>query len=234
MKFTLDGKELLAVPGIKAYGIAVDPATGNVWTTRVFGGRIEDGTTIVYSPEGKRLASHPAVGYDIAFDPKNKSMWAVAQEVTRLSLDGKVIARKRVTDYYAVSVAPCPITGNAWVSVNPGGGRAVNDYVVAFDKDMKEVARFSTDGTRCPRLAVSPKDGSVWAALAHREIRRYSKEGKLEATFEVEVTSLAADHATGGIWATTADETLRMTRDGKITARIPHKAKSRQAWVASY
>ncbi len=235
MKYSLDGKELLAVPGVKAYGIAIDPATGNVWATRVHGGRLEDGaTTTVHSPEGKRLASYPVTGYDMAFDPKNRSMWVVAQDVTRLSLEGKVLARQRVTDYYALSVAPCPLTGNAWVSVGSGGGRAATDHVVAFDKDMKEVARFSTDGARCVRLAVSPRDGCVWAALSFREIRRYSKEGRLEATFKLEVTSLDIDPATGGVWATTPEETLRLTRDGKITARIAHKAKSSQAWIASY
>ncbi len=233
LKYSLEGKELLAVPDVKAAALAVDPATGNVWATRSFHipGKADGGSTSVRSPEGKVLATHPVPGQDIAFDPKNKSMCVVGQEMIRLSLDGNVRARGRVTgsDH---CLAVCPLTGNVWVAT--GATVTAERHLGLYDLNAKQQDHVPLGGIRCLRLAISPKDGSVWVALAYHEVRRYSKAGLLKACFKLEITSLDIDHATDGIWAVTPDEILRLTRDGKITLRVKHKGMSVQSWIASY
>jgi DNA-binding beta-propeller fold protein YncE len=234
LKYSLEGKELLSVRDVKGYGLAVDPATGNVWVARTEGGgRILAGSVSVHAPDGKLLATHPAPGYDITFDPKGKAFWLVGQELIKVSLEGKVLHRRKVADWYAVSIAACPRTGNIWISERKYDARRGQDRLLAFDGDGKELLSIPLPGA-CLRVAIDPKDGHVWAAASHKKVGRYSPEGKLLQTYPVEASTLDVDHATGGVWAVTPEETLRMTRDGKITSRVKHRAKSLQAWVASW
>lgn len=233
LKYSLDGRKVVAVP-LKSNAVAIDPGTGNVWAACRRSGSGRD-LTAIYSPEGKLLLTVPVPGYDITYSPRDRAFWVAGKELIKLSLAAKVLVRKPVAAYSLISVAACPRTGNLWASERSATPRIGRDRIILFGPDGGELKSIPTGERPAVRLAVCPRDGSLWAARGlNVKLERYNSRGTLEAAFPLEVLSVDVDHATGGVWAVTEQETLLLSRDGKVMARARHPGRTTQAWVASY
>jgi hypothetical protein len=121
------------------------------------------------------------------------------------------------------------------VSERQASSRSGKDRLLILDADGKELKSISMVVRPALRLAVNPGDGSVWVARgANIKLTRYSAEGRRLDDLPFEALSVDNDPSTGGAWVVTREETLRVTREGKVLTRVKHKAKTLQAWVASF
>jgi DNA-binding beta-propeller fold protein YncE len=232
LQYDLDGKEQLVIRDVNASALAVDPATGNVWvaaqTNRV---RQLD----VYDAAGKRLKSHDVSAYDLAYDAKSKAMWAVEKYLRKLSLDGKTLVRKHVADWFAVSVAVNNSTGDVWTVSRRYSDKLGANALLGFDNDGKArvTAKLADDAIPF-RVAVNPRDGSVWVVNIRRSLLHYDSKGKRIAEHKLEALTVAAKPGSDNVWIVTQTEILDMDSKGKVVGRTPLRAKTSQAWIAAY
>jgi DNA-binding beta-propeller fold protein YncE len=233
LRYDLDGKEHLSLPDVKASALAVEPATGHVWVARSTG-RVEDQATKVYDADGKERASYDFGGYDIAYDPVGRAFWMAGVRLWKASTDGKVLVRRDLPGWCAVSVAADPRTGAVWL--------VTRQYDVGEGRN--ELLGFAGDGTprhtiplgeRMPfRVAVDANDGAVWVTNMHRSLLQFSAGGRLEKEHRLPALTADADRAGGGAWVVTAEEILRIDRSGKVLSRAGLRGKTTEAWIASY
>jgi hypothetical protein len=240
-QYDRSGRRLTTIENLRADALAVDPESGNLW---VLGGRqIGSGTTEVYNPAGRLLVSHPVSGLDLAYSPMDKSFWIADRHLARIRADevaapvrpADAIVAHNVAGWTVSSIDVHPVTGRIWVTprqhpqVLPSENRLVcldSTGRVISDTDLKALNPF--------RVSVDPKDGSVWVAIFRQAVHRYSPDGKLEAAFDINATSVEADPDTGGAWAVTEKEILLLNRAGQIKQRVPHKGPSSQSWIARW
>jgi DNA-binding beta-propeller fold protein YncE len=232
LAYDLDGERRVVVPGVKASAVAIDPTTGNAWVT--LHESIGRGSVEVFDPDGRSVATHDFRGYDIAHDPKGNAFWLVEQQLLKVSLDGKVLVRKDIAEYCAVSVAVDPRTGGIWaVTCGYDDGTKGRNELLGFDPDGKPLVTRAMD-KRPLRVSVDPKDGAVWVVNWRRELRWFTAEGKPGDTFKIPALTADVDRRTGHAWAVTESELLTVDRKGEVVARAKHKGKTTQAWIACY
>ncbi len=97
-KYDFKGKELLKLENVRASALAVDPNTGNVWVVTSDGtiqGEKSD-KTVVFDPQGKRLATHNVTGWDITYDSKGKAFWLAGPNLTRITPGGETLVIEKV------------------------------------------------------------------------------------------------------------------------------------------
>jgi hypothetical protein len=227
LRYGLDGKLRSSDPSVveRPDGIALDPATGNAWVTRL--GREIDAGVDVYHPDGRRIARHRILGgYDAAFDARRKCVWLVFTDLIKVSLEGKELLRRRVGVRYGLGVAVDPNGGTVWVA-------SIESKLFGYDSDGALVRSAELSGVPC-RVAIDPRDSSVWVALRGRGVLHFSSDLKMKEEHDIPALSLDVDPRTGALWVATPDDVRKIDRKGKELSRTPHKAKTTQAWIAAW
>lgn len=234
LQYDFAGKEQLVIRDVKASALAVDPATGNVWVAAGTG-RIGGGWVEVYDPKGKRLAKHECgSAYDLVYDPKSKAIWTVEKQLVKLSLEGKELVRKDVADWCAVSVAVNAKTGDVWTVVRDYSEKDKN-ALVGHDSDGKLRHTIKLGDKAIPfRVAVNPRDGSVWVVDIRKSLLHFDAKGKRLGEHELGALTVAVNSASDNVWIVTKEEILDVDPRGKIVGRNALRAKTSQAWIASY
>ncbi len=232
LAYDFDGGRRVEVPNVKASAVAIDPMTGNAWVT--LHESIGQGSVQVFDPDGRSIATHDFRGYDIAHDQKENAFWLVEQQLLKVSLDGKVLVRKDIAEYCAVSVAVDPRTGGVWaVTCGYDDGTKGRNELLGFGPDGKSLVTRAVD-KQPHRVSVDPKDGAVWVVNSRRGLRWFTAEGKPGDTFKIPALTVDVDRRTGHAWAVTESELLKVDRKGEVVARAKHKEKTTQAWIACY
>ena len=233
-RFDLAGVETVAVEGVRASALAVDPETGNVWVLESQAW-VAGGKTVVYDERGAKVASHGTKGWDIVYDKTAKAFWVADKDLTKVSAaDGKVLVSVPVSTWCASSVDVDPKSGAAWVAVreHPQVAGSKN-RLLKFGPKGEELAAVDL-GKKVPfRVSVDPKDGSVWVAHLRQSVERFSGEGKSLADHPLTALAVQADPAGGDAWVATDTEVVRLTRRGEVTSRLSHAGKTSQAWIAA-
>jgi RNA polymerase sigma factor (sigma-70 family) len=234
LQYDLDGKEQAALRDVGASAVAVDSATGNVWVAWP-GGRAQS-CIKVYDPTGKEyLTTHQVEAYDLTYDAKSKAMWVVDKEIAKVSLDGKVLVRKVVADWFAVSVAVNPTTGDVWTVSRRYSKDLGKNVLLGFDSDGKLRHTIPLGEEAIPfRVAVNPRDGSVWVANWGKSLLHYDAKGKRLGEHKLAALTVAVNSSNDNVWVVTGTEILDVDPKGKVVGRTGLRAKTTQAWIASY
>jgi sugar lactone lactonase YvrE len=234
LQYDMTGKELLALSGVRASSLALDPASGNIWVARS-SGTIHGDSVDVYDEDGKQIANYTPGGWDIAYDGKAKAFWLAGRSLIKTTLEGEVVFQKQVTAWCCSSIAVDQKTGTVWLTprMHPQVPGSSNE-LLAFDNSGKELYSVGLGGQDPFRVAVDSSDGSVWVTMLRGSIVCYSAKGQLEE--EIKIPGLAADveAGTGNVWIATEEEVLKVDRKGKVLVKAKHKGKTSQAWVASF
>jgi DNA-binding beta-propeller fold protein YncE len=243
-KFSFDGKELVCLPSLYANAIEVDPETGNLWVLPSNGTIYGSNKTVVFSRDGKELATHEVGGFDLAYDKRGKSFWITGKHLHKVSAGrpgpGRshvLVSRPNIAQWCTSSVAVNPATGQVWVTNREYQPNHGMDELLGFDNDGNpNVTVALTEGKNVVpfHVSVDAKTGMVWVTLFRREVRRYTADGKLDASFKLEASSAHADEATGGAWVVTNTDLVIINAKGEVQRRLPHKRESNQAWGCRY
>jgi DNA-binding beta-propeller fold protein YncE len=233
LQYDLKGKRLLALPGVPASALAVDPATGNVWVLRSTGS-IGKGATEVYDLAGSRVAAYEFHGWDIAYDGKGKAFWLAEQQLLKVTPEGKVLFQKPIAQWCASSVAVDQKTGAVWVTTREYSARNGKNELLGFANDGQLLHTIPL-GARTPfRVAVDSRDGTVWVTIFRGPVLRYTAQGQPDGEFPLQALAAEVDGATGDVWVVTQDETVKLNTKGKTLVKARHPQKTSQAWIASY
>ena len=240
-KLDPEGKELLTIKDIEASAMAVHPETGNLWVT-VTKGTIQGERTDVFDPQGHRLTTYPASGYDIAYDPKANAFWIAGPNLAKIdAATGKVLLAKQITTWCASSLDVYAKTGTVWVTVRRHEqvlGSA--NQLLAFHNDGAPIQTIELgEGTaEHPILpfcvSVDQTDGSVWVALYRRGLRRFSSDGTPQRELMMWTLAALADPSTHGAWVVTSQGVVHLNWDGTTVSQVDNKSATRQAWISAY
>lgn len=233
-RFDRAGKVTLTIEEAYGSAIAVDPETGHLWAL-LGDGRIVNTKVAVYDGKGKVVTTHDISGADIVYDRKAKAFWIADKNLKKVNAaKGKVLFSTEISTWGAATVDVDPSSGVAWVAVRRHP-QVVNssNRLLKFDADGKELVSIDLEDKIPFRVSVDPKDGSVWLARLRKSVLHYSGDGKLNAEHDVEALAVQVDPAGGDAWVVTPLETQRMTPKGKVTAKLAHDGRTRQAWIAT-
>jgi len=233
-RFDLVGKETVTIPDVDGSAIAVDPDTGNVWAL-ASGGVIGKGETVVYDDKGKKVASYPIAGWDIAYDRQAKAFLIAERKLAKITAaEGEVVFSVDISTWCASSVDVDPRNGATWVAVRKHPHvHGSSNRLLKFDPDGNELVAIDL-GQKTPfRVSVDPGNGSVWVAHFKKSVERFSADGKSEAEHLVEALAVQVDPTGDNVWVVTPTEVQKMTPEGEVTKRLSHAGKTSQAWIAS-
>jgi DNA-binding beta-propeller fold protein YncE len=233
LQYDMAGKEVLSLPNVKASAIAVDPSTHHLWVATSTG-RIGQGSIEVYDPRGKQVATNDAYGFDLAYDPKGKAFWSAGTDLVKLSPAGNVLIQKNITGWCSSSLAVDAKSGMVWVLTRKHPQAGGKDALLAFDTDGRERHAIELDQGPPFRVAVDPTDGVVWVTIWNKSLLIFTADGKLKDKHEFQALAVDVEVGTGNAWVATAEEVLKINRDGKVLSRAEHKARTTQAWIASF
>jgi hypothetical protein len=243
-KFDREGKELLALDGVRAHAIAVDPATGNLWVLTT-GGTIYGDGAVVYSPAGKELVTHEVWGQDLAYDPAEKAFWLIGKTLYKVPADrierplraGALTRCDNAVPWCGISIAADPKAGRVWVVAgyhpDVAGSKA---ELLGFDREGKVQVRVpfpaDGDGPANPSQVAADPAGGVWVVFYDRAIHRYGPDGKADRKLDLPAIAAQPDGSPGGLWVATREEVLRVDRSGAVRARVKHAGPTSHAWLA--
>mgnify|MGYP002780577392 CR=1 FL=1 len=234
-QFDLDGRETLTINGVRPYGLSIDPATGNLWTTCKGEGKGEQ--TKVYDVRGKLVATHDCDGSDIVYDPKAEAFWVAGERLTKFdAATGKTLFALKLHDWFTPSLDVDPRTGDVWVALRADPRVAKSGHrLVKFGPNGKELAvaplSWVDAGQSGPeRVSVDRADGSVWVGC-RQGLERFSSEGKSQARYDQGVLAVQVDPA-GGVWVVTRTETQKLSPKGEVLVRVKHAGPTDMAWIA--
>lgn len=234
-KYDRQGKELLVIPNVRTDAIAIDPETGNLWVI-LSNGRIHGDETVVYDPQGIRLATHKVSGFDIAYDRKEKAFWLAGGKLTKIDArSGQILVNKPITTWSASSLAVHSKTGTVWVALrqHPQVRDSTNE-LVAFDSDGIAKQRIELGDATPFHVSVDEQDGSVWVTLYHLGVRRYTSDGILKAVQTLPAIATESDPTSGDAWLITTEEVIRLNPEGDMLFRRKHKSTTGQAWATTF
>jgi hypothetical protein len=227
------GRTVWEVRDIEAGAVAVDEKTGRVWCT--VGGSLVEGKTVVFDDLGRQVASYPATGVDIAYDPHTSAFWLVGKDVTKLSRDGAVLFRQACDGWAFVSVAASPNDGSIWIveRAHPDVAGSVN-RIWHRDANGGTIKTWDMHENLIFGVASEPKTGAAWVTRLGGNILRFSGDGKAIAVVPVKARAVSVSPKNGRVWVTTETEIL--TFDG---ANHPHpvarfEEPSGQSWVVAF
>ena len=218
--FNLAGKKLWQIAQIPVNTLAIDPQTGNLWTS---GGEdfAEDGI-IVFDPQGREATAFPYAARDIAYSPHDDTFWLAGRRILKLNRKGDVLFQKPLDGWGCISVATNPTDGTVWIAE---GGRP------QFRQIKNRLWHLAPDGTvrhkielgdyRILAVACSAKTGEAWIAADNQGIRRISADGVLGPPLPVEGQSLSISPTSDEIWLGNKDALLRLDPTGKVLAKSP-------------
>jgi DNA-binding beta-propeller fold protein YncE len=226
------------LPGVTA--AAIDPATGNVWCT-ISGGGIGKGNLQVISPAGKPVATYPIAGLDIAYSRQDRSFWVVSKDVSKVSLDGKVL--DQITGqipWCAVSVSVDQKTGSAWVVVR-AHPQVVDskDGLWIVDKNVKVQKRIDLEELAPSCVAVDSENGVAWVGCGSTTLHFTTGGEKLKSARLVPGFSVAPGASGSSVVAANQGGlTIATVRDtgyvelGGPPREVRDLLSSSQKWVA--
>jgi hypothetical protein len=233
LQFNRKGQQLRAVANANASAVAVDPDTGNVWALRGPERFPGTGKTDVYGPAGARLATHDFHGWDIVYDPKGKAFWAAQQELLKVSLAGRVLTRRPLTNWNSSSLAVNACTGDVWVTTRHHSGRLGRDALLGFDNEGRPKHDIPLAGAPF-RVAVDSASGSVWVTIFRRSVLKFTAAGRPDGQHKVAAVTADVEPGTGNVWVVTQQEVMKLDGKGKVLARARHAGPSSQAWALAY
>ena len=171
-------------------------------------GKIGEGSVEVFGPDGQSKAVYDFHGYDIIHDPSEPAFWLCDKHLLKVSSDGKVLMRKEVAEWCAVSVAIDPKAKTVWVvGREHTKGKLGRSELIAFDRNGKTLRTVPLEDKHPFRVAADPRDGSVWVANVAKSLLHYSSEGKLLAEYDkIPAVTLDMDRQTEHVWVVTAEE----------------------------
>ncbi len=231
--FSPDGQRVWRIDNIEADALAVDGKTGDLWCS--VGQTLNAGETVVFDSEGREKTSFFHRGIDMAYDPENDSFWLAGYEVVNLDREGKVRFREKVGGWCCSSVAVNVSDGSVWMVErdHPDVPKSKNrlwlrnaDGTVRHTVDLEDLNVFSVECV--------PKNGDAWVEIYGCGLRRYSPEGRFIDELPIEGRSVAISPTSGEIWMNTEEAAVRIDASGKVLARSPHDAPSRQAWLVAF
>jgi hypothetical protein len=226
------GRKLWQADNIDASALAVDPATGNLWCT--VGGSLDQGETVILDRMGVELASYPAHGFDIAYDPHTDSFWLVDSEITKLSRQGVVLFRKPCEGWACVSVTVNPSDGSVWIAEreHPDVARSANRL---WHLDARGGVIRSEDLGAAGPFAVScdPRTGIAWVA-GPPELLRFGPDRRELPPLPIAAVDVAVSPTSKRIWVTTKSEVLCLDESGAILCRAPFESASSQSWLSAF
>jgi beta-lactamase regulating signal transducer with metallopeptidase domain/thiol-disulfide isomerase/thioredoxin len=230
----LRGRTLWRVDNISASALAVDPKTGNLWCS--VGQSLDQGETVVLDAQGNEVASYPAHGFDLAYDPKTDAFWLVGYGITKLSRAGEVLFHKPREGWLFATIAVNPGDGSVWICEreHPDVPRSRN-RVWHLDADGSVLPSETLgDEERCFGVACDPRTGTAYVALLRAAILRFAPDGRRLPPLPIPALAVSASPAGGPVWATTTTEILRLDDSGAVQSRTPFGADSSQSWLAAF
>jgi beta-lactamase regulating signal transducer with metallopeptidase domain/thiol-disulfide isomerase/thioredoxin len=233
LAYTADGKKLWQIEGVDADALAVDEQTGNLWASG--GSSLNDGQTIVFDPQGNEVAAYPFRGIDIAHDPQSGSFWLAGYELIKVDRSGEVLFRKPVAGWCYASASVNPTDGSVWIVErdHPDVSGSKNRlWLLARNGDVRQEVDLGKDGAFV--IECDPKSGDAWFSGYGRGLRRVTASGELGEPLAITASNIAISPTTGDVWMATADAVLRLDGAGKVLNKVPHRAESRQAWLAAF
>jgi hypothetical protein len=231
--FNQAGKKLWQIEQIPVNTLAIDPQTGNLWTS---GGEdfAEDGI-VVFDPQGREVTAFPYGARDIAYNPHDDTFWLAGRRILKLNRKGDVLFQKPLDGWGCISVAANPTDGTVWFAE---GGRT------QFRQIKNRLWHLAPDGTVRQKIeladynilavACSAKTGDAWIAADNQGIRRVSADGVLGPPLPLEGHSLSISPTTGEIWLGNKDALLRLDPTGKILAKSPFAKPCPQTWLEAW
>jgi hypothetical protein len=231
--YTTGGEKLWQIEGIDASTLAVDPHTGNLWTSG--GPRLNDGETVVFDPEGNEVAAYPFVAIDMAFDPHSNSFWLVGYDIIKLSRNGEVQYRKPVDGWCCASVSVHPADGSVWIAErdHPDVARSKNRLWLLFS-DGRVRQQFDLGKDDVFVVACDPQSGDAWFSGYGRGLRRATPAGELKELSDIVASNITFSPTTGDVWVAAKDVVMKVDRSGAVLAKFAHRAESSQAWLAAF
>ncbi|MGE5294753.1 MAG: M56 family metallopeptidase, partial [Solirubrobacterales bacterium] len=236
-----DGKLLHQVPLPRVKAVAVDTATGDVWT--VSGDQVGDERPLrVVSPAGQLVATYPIGGYDIAYSDCDDSFWVVGKRVTKIGKDGKVLCQLAdEVSWLTVCVSVDQTTGTAWVVVRDNPSIAGSKpELLAVDKNGRLQQRIDLGDLLPFSVAVDSDNGIVWVGCRGTTLRYTTQGEKLKSARFADGFSIVPGASRNSVvaasnfdlaWATVADT-------GRVDVGFPpidvrrDLLSSSQKWVA--
>ncbi len=218
--FNLAGKKLWQIAQIPVNTLAIDPQTGNLWTS---GGEdfSEDGI-VVFDPHGREVTDFPYAARDIAYSPHDDSFWLAGRRILKLNRKGDVLFQKPLDGWGCTSVATNPTDGTVWFA--EGGRpqfRQIKNRLWHLAPDGAVRQKIELADYRILTVACSAKTGDAWIAADNQGIRRISADGVLGPPLPVEGQSLSISPTTGEIWLGNKEALLRLDSTGKVLAKSP-------------
>src|SRR5205823_5376926 len=120
-------------------------------------------------------------------------MWLVQKQLVKVSLDGKALVRKDVADWFAVSVAVDPTSGDVWTVSRKYSEELGKSTLFCFDNDGKRRHAIELGELSPCKVAVNPRDGSVWVATFGDKLLHYDARGKKLAGLELGALTVAVN-----------------------------------------
>jgi DNA-binding beta-propeller fold protein YncE len=218
---------------LRAGGLAVDPATGNVWCLTGDSRGSWHGDTVVLNERGELVATYPIDGFDIAHDAKTDTFWIVGSSIAKVDRRGEVIFRKSPGGWARVSVAVNPRDGSAWIAErqHPDVPDSAN-LLLRLDSKGNELQRIDLAPNSPFCAACDPETGTAWVVDLRKAILRVPIGTHQSERLEIPATAIAIGPETGQIWATTENEILHLDKQGKPLARYPFGKRSGQSWIS--
>ncbi|HWB11733.1 MAG TPA: carboxypeptidase regulatory-like domain-containing protein [Pirellulales bacterium] len=231
--FRIDGSRLWQVDQVETDAIAVDEATGNVWTSG--GSMLNDGETVVFDSQGNEVAAYPFRAIDLAYDSHDGAFWLAGYELLKLNRDGNVLFRKRVDGWCYASVSVNPADGSVWLAErqHPDIPRSKNRvWLLNADGSVRREFDLRDGSAFC--VACIPRSGDAWVAGARLGLRQLAAAGHIGEPLPMTAWSVSVSPTTGDAWVVSDNEVLKVGASGKIVARIPLGKPSQQGWVAAF
>lgn len=231
--FDFLGNEILKIESVAANSIAVDPDTGNLWVL-VGNGSVGQSRTVVYSPKGLKIATHPIGGVDIVFDQRSRCFWIADQKLNRINpADGATIECDRFADWCCSSLDVDAKTGEVWTTVR-GLKTSPSDTNRLVKFNAKGQKQFQIElGDKIPvKVSVSPVNGNVWVAYSLKGVALFSPKGESLNFWEMPALSVQSDPVSTSVWVCTIFDLRQISERGERLERFKFEKKATRAWMA--
>ncbi len=231
--FNLAGQKLWQIEHIPIGTLAIDPKTGNIWTSG--GGRIDEGETVVFDPQGREVTALPYEASDIAYSPHDDAFWLASAQIRKLNRKGDVLFKKPVDGWCCTSVSPNPTDGTVWIAerAHPDRPQSKNRlWHLNADGSVRHKIDLGDYGILA--VAWSAKTGEAWITAYNKGIRRVSADGVPGPPLSVAGKGLSISPTTGEIWLANKDALLRLDPTGKVLAKSPFAKPCLKSWLEAW
>jgi len=231
--FNLGGQKLWQIDQVPADMLAIDEATGNLWTSG--GGRLNEGETVVFDPQGHEVLAIPYRALDIAYNPYDDAFWIAGYDMLKLNRKGDVLFKKHVDGWCYASVAPNPTNGTVWITEHDHPDIASSkNRLWQLNADGSVRRKIELDKYEISVVRCALKTGDAWIAAYGGKLRRVPVVGEPGPPLPIEAKSISISPTSGEIWVTTKEAVLRLDPLGKVLATSPFDKPSLQSWLQAF